>query len=234
MRMDILNFLALADQSASLPFSRQTHALGTAFDIVSPIDPVSGYGQWKHVKSQQGWPWDIKLYDNQYVYDWITEKDWSSGPRAYKKFVQNHADSAHLIFADGLIQLPRWIETAGTMFDYDIPAALTNYTTFVDCKQVGKPSSLGNVHQRLRGPFMIDHGGDVGYQPTLIHQYYWVDGAVPTLEENYFAYHYGWVRWELQRMSLSISGLYTAVSTTVSNRLQQVPAGGIKIDFPCF
>ena len=79
MKIDVLQFLAMPDQSMKMGYSRQTHSLGNAVDIITPIDS-SGFGQWKHVKNVRGWPWDIKLYDEQYVYDWVTEgaNGWSS------------------------------------------------------------------------------------------------------------------------------------------------------------
>src|SRR5580765_1659645 len=95
MKVDVLRFLAMPDQSEKLGYSRQTHSLGNAVDIITPIDD-SGYGQWKHVKNPRGWPWDLKLYDEMYVYDWITEgaKGWSEdpnvGPKSFKKFIRNH------------------------------------------------------------------------------------------------------------------------------------------------
>lgn len=227
--LDILQFVALADQNVGLPFARQTHSLSGAFDIITPVDPVTGYGQWKHVKHVQGWPWDIKLYDAQYVYDWITEKDWESGPRAYKKFIRNHPVSSRQQFEDGLVQLPRFISLGGVNFDQAVDSSLTQYATFVDCKQVSSPQSLGIIHQRVRGPFTIDHGGDVGPQLTLIHQYSWMDGTTPVMEENYFALNYGWVRWVL--LHQDVTGMYRPVNTTVSNKL--APGKPI-INFPCF
>ena len=234
--IDVLNFLALADKSLGLPFSRQTHSLQNTVDIVTPIDPVSGYGQWKHVKNLQGWPWDIKLYDATSVYDWVTEGKygWSSdplvGPKSYKKFIQNHYTLAGP--KDGLVMLPRMIDPKNNNFELGIPATLTKYATFSNCAQVGTPVSLGPVTQRITGPFLIDHGKDVGPQPTLIHQYYWSNNGVPTLEENYFALHYGWVAWKLQVLDAS-TGMYKTVKSTINNTLT-VLTSPPKIVFPCF
>jgi hypothetical protein len=229
MKIDILSFVALADQSAGLPFSRQTHSLGGAFDIVTPIDPVSRYGQWKHVKNVQGWPWDLKLYDEHYIYDWITEKDWTSGPRAFKKFIQNHLSFTGQL-QDGVIMLPRFADSLSAGFNSTTIADQTTYATFENCLQVGPAISLGTISHHLRGPFLIDHAGDVGPQPTYIHQYYWKNNGVPTLEENYYALHYGWVAWKLQTLNQK-TGLYETVQTTISNKLV---AGTPQIVFPCF
>src|SRR5580765_969456 len=219
-QIDVLKFLT------GLPTRT---GLGHSFDIVTPIDAASGYGQWKHVKNEQGWPWDIRLYDSKYVYDWVTEKDWASGPRAYKKFIQNHSNLQKLTFEDGMIMFPRFVDTISNKFDLDIPPELTNYAMFEDCRQVSA-KSLGLVHQRLRGPFLIDHGGDVKSQPTLIHQYYWMNNGVATLEENYYGLGFGWVSWKLQVLD-GQTGFYKSVQTTTENTVNPVL---VKIDFPCF
>lgn len=248
MAIDVLDFIALADKSKGLPFSRQTHSLGGNFDIVTPIDPASGYGQWRHVKGfnitvagkQTNWggfPWDIKLYDENYIYDWVTEDTWEAGPHAFKKFVANHpiGGPTGKKFADGMIQFPRYVDSENAGFDIPIPPSQTSYATFMNCKQVGAAESLGLVRQRFRGPFLLDHGGDVGPMPTLIQQYYWVNSkngvSTPTLEENYYALHYGWVSWKLQAMDSS-TGLYKFLQTTLNNKLAEVKA--VPFNFPCF
>jgi hypothetical protein len=220
--LDVLHFLA--------PAQWQTQSLGGEYDIITPVDPAVGVGQWKHVKNPQGWPWDIHLYDNRYIYDFVTEVSWEAGPRAYKKFIQNHTGPTIGILKDGLIMFPRYVQSNSNLFDLDIEPELTQYATFKDCTQVGPAQSLGLVHQRLRGPFQIDSGGDVGSQPTLIHQYYWSNNGVPTLEENHFALNYGWTQWNLLELDSS-TGLYRLKQSTTRNTLAPaVPT----INFPCF
>jgi hypothetical protein len=234
MKMDVLLFLALADQSAGLPFSRQTNSLSNTFDFVTPIDPASGYGQWKHVKNVEGWPWDLKLYDDEFIYDWVTEgpNGWSPdpniGPKSFKKFVRNHlkADGS---LADGLILCPRYIDSQTNDYAISIADSSTLYATFENCAQVGEAVSLGPVVQRLRGPFLIDAGGDVGSQPTLIHQYEWSNNGVPTREENFYSLNYGWTAWKLQ--TLGSNGLYKIVKSTLNRYLIKLAP---KIVFPCF
>ena len=238
LKIDVLLFLALADQSLGLGFSRQTHSLSNTFDIVTLPD-ASGYGQWKHVKNIQGWPWDLKLYDDQFVYDWVTEgaNGWSTdpniGPKSFKKFVGNHTGPNGQP-ADGMIMFNRFIDTQNNTYNLVIQPAQTMYAIFEGCVEQGAAQSLGQVTQRLRGPFLIDHGGDVGPQPTLIHQYYWVNKvngvSVPTLEENYYALNYGWVAWKLQTLN-SKTNMYETVKSTICCYLATAMP---KIVFPCF
>lgn len=238
MKIDVLQFLALPDKSPvngmpNIP-ARQTHILGQAGDIITPIDS-SGYGQWKHIKNPRGWPWDLKLYDEHYIYDWVTEgaHGWSSdidvGPKSFKKFIGNHMTAGRP--ADGLPMFPRYVDTVATKSDMSFGPDQTNYAVFENCIQVGTPVSLGSVRQVLRGPFALYHGGDVGMQPTLIHQYYWSNNGIPTLEENYYALHWGWVRWSLQELDPK-SGFYRVKNETVSVNWTRVIE--VKIVFPCF
>jgi hypothetical protein len=41
-----------------------------------------------YTKGQAGYPWDINLFDNNYIYLWITEYNWND-PHTYKKFTYN-------------------------------------------------------------------------------------------------------------------------------------------------
>lgn len=236
MLVDMLRFVAMADQLQGLPFSRQHNGLNTATDIVTPIDPAVGVGQWKHIKdNSQGWPWDIKLYDQHYIYDWVTTNDDIPSPRNFKKFIQNHSTGTTGKFADGLVMFPRFPNSVSlnNAYDKDFLPAFTKYATFTNCNQTNI-QSLGTVHQSLRGPFRINSGGSVGEQLTMIHQYYWIDtsgGAnVPIMEENHYVLNFGWVAWKLHHLNTN-TGFYELVKETINNIL--VPAIP-QIDFPCF
>jgi hypothetical protein len=233
MKIDVLEFLAIGQSTRSK--SARGEAKADSADIITAID-ASGYGQWKHVKNLQGWPWDLKLYDKEYVYDWITEgpNGWSPdpivGPRSFKKFIQNHYN-IHGVLVDGLPIFPRYVDSVENFHVTDIPSNLTTYATFENCKQQGTSVPLGAVTHRLTGPFQINHGGDVATQPTLIHQYYWSNNGVPTLEENYYALSFGWVSWKLQQQNLT-TGLYEIVQITSEPNIYSV--ADVKIIFPCF
>ena len=230
MKIDVLHFLALPEKSQQAAPARATSLLGSASDIITPID-ASGYGQWKHIKNPQGWPWDLKLYDEHYVYDWVTEgpNGWSTdpkvGPKSFKKFAGNYDGK------DGLPIFPRYVDTVDSRSDLPYDPASTHYATFENCQQVGPAVSLGAVRHVLRGPFLLYHGGDVGMQPTLIHQYYWSNNGLPTLEENYYALNWGWIAWKLQELNPA-TGLYELRRETLDVWYSRVAE--VKIVFPCF
>ena len=234
-KIDVLGFLAMPDESAGLAYSRQHYSLGNALDIITPIDS-SGYGQWKHIKNPRGWPWDLKLYDNNYIYDWITEgpHGWSDdpaiGPKSFKKFVQNHM-SPQGAMADGLIMFPRFIDTLSNSFERSTRPAQNQYIIFENCLATSPAQSLGPITQRLAGPYLLNHGGDVGEQPTLIHQYEWSDNGIPAREENYYALNWGWVTWKQQTLNLKTL-FYETVNQTIANQVS--PVAEVKVVFPCF
>src|SRR5262250_1305647 len=57
------------------------HMAGTANPLYTEID--SDRFWW--TKTGQGYPWDIQLYDNDYIYLWITELDWHNS-NTFKMF----------------------------------------------------------------------------------------------------------------------------------------------------
>ena len=240
MKIDVLNYLCMADKAVALPFNREQNNVG-AWDVVNIAPDPNGYGHWDRIKSPTGYPWDRKMFDENWVYDWITE---FSGPGApapdphtYKKFVMNHStDGKH--FVDGLKMFPRYIDSAVNNIPPTFtPKAQTTYRVYSNCKWDGVTHDLGDVMQTLEGPFMIDHGGTIGVQLTLIHKYFYngTNGVYKTVEENLYALNYGWLRWSCQQ--LSANGCYEICNPQSGNLTvhNNVVAGAPpKLNFPCF
>lgn len=57
------------------------HMAGSANPIYTQIQSDRFF--W--TKTGQGYPWDIQLYDNNYIYLWVTELNWTND-RTYKVF----------------------------------------------------------------------------------------------------------------------------------------------------
>ena len=79
-----------------------------------------------YVKNPQGYPWDINLYDSNYIYQWITENVWGD-PYTYKKFNNGSGSST----ADYSF---RWAPRCGTPGSWSVwnppPPAVPNNTRF--------------------------------------------------------------------------------------------------------
>ena len=64
------------------PSMRETHYMaGTANPNYTQVEK----GRFYYTKSAQGYPWDVNLYDDNYIYLWATELDWGN-PSSYKAF----------------------------------------------------------------------------------------------------------------------------------------------------
>jgi hypothetical protein len=222
--LDMLDFLLLS--------SRTTNHLDS-YDVLKDIDPKTGYGQRIRIKALgpdgKGDTWDISLYDQHWVYDFITELAYHT-PRDYKKFVKNHRNLATGKIEDGIVMYPRFVNADHNYSEIATPKDYTLYRKYVNCKQVSE-QSLGNVNHILAGPFLIDHGKDVGLQPTMIQQYFWTDNGSPVCEENYLVYKFGWCRWMLKKQNPT-TGIYEMVKQSLHNTLHAGGSPGYV--FPCF
>lgn len=170
------------------------------------------------VKSPNGYPWDIQLYDSKYIYLWITEQDWLD-PFSYKKSLQN-------------MNMPFMAR-----FAYSGQRIRSNHTQFEivkGCKQV-EVHDLGTMINSLNGPYLMNWGGDVGKALTLIVSYQYdcdaVYGHCRDREQYFLVKRYGLVRWHHQ--VLKADGTY-AVPDNESTFNFVVPGAAPIPKFPCF
>src|SRR5258708_15354226 len=70
------------------------HMAGSANPLYTSVTPSRFY--W--TKTGSGYPWDIQLYDQKYVYLWVTELDWQN-PRSFKAFNSSTLGKFNLPFA---------------------------------------------------------------------------------------------------------------------------------------
>jgi hypothetical protein len=201
---DTLSFLAMAPKSAGLPYARETHNNG-AFDAVWPIDPKSGFGKVWRIKGPKGYPWDVMLYDEEYVYDHITELDWNDA-KSYKKFVGNFTNNSGKV-VDGIPRFPRYI-TDGLPTE-PLVCPVSNFRLHYNCKWDGKSNGVGKVRNQLFGPVPIDHMGDIGVQDTYICIYNWNGVASTYQDEEVYWYvpNFGLARWTHAKLNAS-TGMY--------------------------
>lgn len=244
MKIDIAQtYLVMADASAGLTFNREANSVG-AWDVLTPAD-ANGFSHWNRIKSKDaaglGYPWDLKIYDENYVYDWITEFGGAGAPppssRSFKQFVNNHLSPDGKTYVNGLPMFPRYIDSAQNFIQTLTPKAHSTYRMYTNCIWDNVIHDLGDVLQTLSGPFMIDHGGSIGLQPTLVHEYMYngSNGVYKSKEENYFALNYGWVRWVC--LALDSNGIFricTPVSSNLTVHNTIYSGAPPAVDFPCF
>lgn len=165
-------------------------------------------------KTRQGFPWDGKPYDQNFIYDWFTELDWSS-PKDYK------------MMTSPVKMCPRYWDGDTTQFQLSASAA---YGQFQNCKQTGS-GDVGPAYYTLSGPSVIDFEGDLGELETIVLAYYW-GKTNQNREQLFLTQAAGWVKWThgiLTAVTPHIND-YALDSASVHNK---VVAGQVKAQFPC-
>jgi hypothetical protein len=183
---------------------------------------ASGLGKFFWVKSAKGYPWDVHLYDDDFIYDWLTESSWSD-PQTYKRFVNNRT----------LPLSPRCVQPGdGTTPNATIMIANTVYEAHTSCSQYAYKNLKKSMNQ-VFGPRAMSFGGDLPDNiPTMTAVYqYNCDDHYQTCgdkEEYYLAKPYGLVEW---RHYVLQGSEYRIDNSTTFNRLT---AGQTKAALPCF
>ena len=209
---DMLDWMTLDSDLAA------THHLeGTSNPLFTVMEP----GKFYWVKNGLGYPWDIQLYDSNYIYLWVTELSWTV-PQSYKKFTYNKN-----------LPLVRRCATAGSPGS-TIKVANTSYDLHTNCAQscsvtLGLLSAINSVW----GPYSFSFGGDLPANlKTLVISYrYNCDANYQKCldkEEYYLTQRYGLVQWIHY---VFVNGSYGQLQKSIFNKLV---GGVVTPDFPCF
>lgn len=134
---------------------------GNSNPIYTSITPDLGssfatIGQFLWVKSSVGYPWDIKVYDSNYIYDRTTELSWTD-PTAFKRFNMDVPMSKRCVT----------INRGGGQIR--IPASRTNYTSYASCSPT-QTQNLGYVVNMISEPATYNVG-NVGAVKTRLFTY---------------------------------------------------------------
>ena len=170
-------------------------------------------------KGGNGSPWDIQLFDNHYIYLWITELNWNN-PRTFKKFASN----------TNMPLVPRCAKAGYPGSTILVPD--TSYQTYSDCTHYVTQNLRQGLNQ-VWGPYQLTLGGDLPSNlKVLVASYrYNCDSSYQNCsdkEEYYLAQKYGLVEWVHYSL---VSGTYQMKQKTVFN---QLVAGTTTPYFPCF
>lgn len=204
-----------------------------------------------YLKSSTGNPWDINLYDDDYIYGWITETDLCDGCQqacvgcgsctAGSCGVSCPWTDAYSFkkakYDTNLPIMPRTVTGGypGTVLIPSNTEALRykkNGTACDYCDTI----QLGGVRMELWGPYNIQMWGDIG-SVDVLKVTYWhgcSDTSNPTTscqfaEVNWYAEQYGWVRWALYKYpNWSTPDQESIFNEVVDDQVQPVP------NFPCF
>ena len=191
------------------------HLNGTA----NPLYTSMQSGKFYWTKGGTGSPWDIQLYDNNYIYLWITEYAWNY-PNTYKKFSNNYNMPLTRRCASGGFPGSA-IKVSNT--SYDIHTSCNGYTTH----------NLQHAINEVWGPYNTSFGGSLpSNMPILVVSYrYNCDsnyGNCADKEEYYLSKRYGLVQWVHYTLK---SGSYQQQQKSVFNQLR---SGTTSPKFVCF
>jgi hypothetical protein len=192
----------------------QYHLEGSANPIYTTMD--SGKFYW--TKSGAGDPWDIQLYDDNYIYLWITELEWGN-PSTFKEF----ADNTNMPLA------PRCAK--GGSPGSTVTSSNTTYQKHVSCSSY-KNQSLGYAVNQVWGPYNISLGGSLpNNMPALVVSYrYNCDKTYNNCSDKeayYLSQRYGLVQWIHYRL---VNGTYEQQQKSVFNQLK---SGTVVPNVPC-
>ena len=178
-------------------------------------------------KTGQGFPWDIQLYDDKYIYLWVTELDWQN-PNTFKVFRDPVLGNYNLPL------VPRQAQAGFPGSKISIPPSQTTYETHTDCNTFTS-QKLGGVVNSVWGPYNESLGGDLpdNLQTLVISYQYSCNSSLQNCknkEEFHVAQPYGLVKW--QHQALQSDGTYApADNMTILNKFS---TGQVKPYATCF
>lgn len=121
---------------------------GNANPIYTSITPDLGAafatsGQFEWIKSSAGYPWDVKVFDSNYIYDRTTELSWTD-PTAFKRF-------------DVDLPMSKRCVPLGNSSTIKIPSSGTNFSSYASCSPT-QTQNLGYVVNTISSAYKVTTG----------------------------------------------------------------------------
>lgn len=210
------------------------HLEGTKLDLTTPSNHIFtqlGTGNFYWVKGDSGYPWDINIFDDTYIYLSTTERTYGSASEG-KRFES-------LTGSIGLKGVPfakRSMSIGDSVLSKDSRLAI--YTA---CG-VATYTDIGNVKVTLTGPYtetIPGAGGNLPANLATIHlEYEWsldtsYNHKSGSVKETYtLARPYGLVRWQSQAWNVG-NGSYDAPSDQSNFNILTAGTSGLPASDPC-
>jgi hypothetical protein len=125
------------------------------YSSITPEIASAGYtksGTFIWTKTPSGYPWDVRTYDQDYIYDRATELLWTD-PTSFKRFTQDMPIS------------PRCVSTRSDGGTIKTKQRNSAYSFYSNCA-VTKTADLGYVTNTISKPVNVDTGGNLGVVKT--------------------------------------------------------------------
>jgi hypothetical protein len=197
------------------------HMTGTA----NPVYTHREANRFFWTKTPQGYPWDVQLFDDKYIYLWVTELSWTD-MRSYKVFHSSAKGNFNMPIS------PRFVRAGYP--GATITVSDSTYEIHSSCDQF-VTKNLGYVVNQVWGPYQETLGGELADNlTTMVISYRYTCDAdydnCQNKEEYHLAKPYGLVKW--QHESLLPNGTYGPPDkVTIFNR---VVAGQTRPVTSCF
>lgn len=181
------------------------------YTVLFPGSDFGYHGYWFWLKSRKAHGFDVKSFDEQYIYMRSTELTWKDNS-SFKRF-EHDLPIAQRCVDEG--QPGPEIKVANTRFNY-----------FSACRPY-KSSSVGTAVNVLDAPSLIDAGGSVGELWTrILHYHYNCDRAFENCkDEEWFYLGNGYGLWHWKHFKEG-----TEVKSALMNTLQE---GRPEATLPC-
>jgi hypothetical protein len=227
MSTDVLNYI-LPDEAWAQEFHMEVAGGG---------QPIYTLLQDKTIwlmKGAQGYPWDTLTFDEDYIYQSITDIDsplvsggstsWTD-PSMFKMFASASWPGAN----GGIAWMPRYL--AGE--NVPVETSDSTYRSYSACGKFTTANLGGPIQTKVEGPYALslvipNFGTDIApTTPCIVQSYIWGPNG-ETLEQNVYASGYGLVRWTTSNL---VNGVYVLQQTSLFNTL--TPGGAPQPNFPC-
>jgi len=203
-----MKYFAMSEQRRPNQFMTGANAI---YSEVSPNQDFATAGYFFWLKSPDAHGFDVKSFDDKYIYDRSTELTWSDNT-TFKRFVHD------------LPLSPRCVPVGKAA--PAVPVAATAFTFYASCAAY-KTSQLGTSINTLDAPLLMDTGGNIGKVSTrLLHYRYNCDANFQNChsEEQFFlADGYGLWQWRL----------YTSGTLAQTSMINQLRSGTASGTLPC-
>lgn len=194
--------------------NRSTHYMGPGnanpiyFTIVPELETkfaTSGYFVW--VKGSDGYPWDVKTFDENYIYDRTTELTWTD-PTSFKRFTHD------------LPLSHRCVETGAAGETIKVAPAKTSYSSYESCTAY-LTQNLSYVRNEITAPTLTQTGGNLGIVKSRDFKYYYgctSSYSCTDMEIFNLGYKVGIYEW---RHYQNQSGTFVLVQTSNINQYEE-------------
>jgi len=206
---DVMQYFAMSKQNRDGQFMNGLQ--NPIYTEVFPDQDFAASGYWFWLKSASAHGFDVKAFDQNYVYIRSTEFTWTDNT-TFKRFVNDMPIAARCVVSNAPGR--------------EIQVAETNFQYFSSCNAY-KSSKLGTALNDLDAPVLMDTGGSIGQLPTrVLHYRYNCDSAFQNCgDEEQFFLGAGYGLWQWKHYQDGI-----LVNSTLINNIEPGAASGT---LPC-